>query len=367
MTDSRETGPKRLTPESALTQLRQESAVLIDVRGLHEYEQEHIAGAQSLPLTALDASRLPSGKTAIVYCATSKRSCAAATQLKEAGFASVVVLDGGIVGWKAAGLPTESAGRPLSGGRLRRWSILLYGLMAYLVFLASLLYTVGFLGGFLVPKTIDSGLAGATATSLLVDLGLLGLFAVQHSIMARPAFKVWWTRIIPPATERSTYVFATSVVLFLLLWLWQPLPAVVWQVGQPWTVIALWTSFGIGWTIVLVSTFLINHFDLFGLRQVYLYVSGQPYAPLPFRTPWLYRLVRHPIMVGFLIAFWAAPTMTQGHLLFAGVVTIYVLAALRLEERDLVAHYGETYSAYQRQVRMLLPLPTRHARRGKAR
>ena len=271
------------------------------------------------------------------------------------------------VGCKAAVLPRESANRSLAFGRIRRWSILLYGLLAYLLFLASFLYTVGFLAGFLVPKTIDSGSIGSVDTALVVDLCLLGLFAVQHSVMARPTFKGGWTRIIPPAVERSTYVLATSAVLFLLFWLWRPLPAVVWQAAKPWAVIALWTSFAIGWVVVLLSSFLINHFDLFGLRQVSLCFSGETYTPVPFRTSGLYRVVRHPIMVGFLIAFWATPTMTQGHLLFAAVVTMYILVALRLEERDLVAYYGETYSAYQRQVRMLLPLPTRFARRGKAR
>jgi protein-S-isoprenylcysteine O-methyltransferase Ste14 len=274
------------------------------------------------------------------------------------------VLEGGMVGWKAAGLPTESPDRSLPGGKILRSLVLLYGAIAYLLFLASFLYTVGFLGGFLVPKTIDSGSAAGTGTARLVDLGLLILFAVQHSVMARPAFKRWWTQIIPPAMERSTYVLATSLILVVLFWLWQPLPAVVWQATQPWTIVALWTSFGIGWVIVLVSTFLINHFDLFGLRQVYLHFAGQAYAPVPFRTRWLYRVVRHPIMLGFLIAFWSAPTMSQGHLLFAAIVTAYVLVALRLEERDLLAYYGDTYSAYQRQVRMLLPLPTG---RGQAR
>jgi methanethiol S-methyltransferase len=240
---------------------------------------------------------------------------------------------------------------------MSRWSVLVYGAVAYLIFLASILYAVGFVGGFLVPKDIDSGSEGATALALLINLALLSLFALQHSIMARPAFKRWWTRIIPPAMERSTYVLASSTSLFLMFWLWQPLPSVVWQVTEPWAVAALWAVFGIGWLIVLVSTFLINHFDLYGLRQVFLYFTEQPYTPVPFRTPWLYRVVRHPIMLGFLIAFWAIPTMTQGHLLFSAVVTAYVLIALQLEERDLRAHHGEAYTAYQRQVRMLVPLP----------
>jgi protein-S-isoprenylcysteine O-methyltransferase Ste14/rhodanese-related sulfurtransferase len=356
MTDSLETDPPRLTAASALAQLRQESAVLIDVRGPHEYEQEHIAGARSLPLTALDPALFPGGKTVIVYCATSKRSCAAAAQLKQAGFTAVAVLEGGIVGWKAVGLPTESTST-LSDRKRLRWLVLTYGVVAYLFFLVSFLYTIGFLGGFLVPKTIDSGSAGTKTTAFFINLGLLALFAAQHTVMARPAFKRWWTRIVPPAMERSTYVLATSAILFLLFRLWRPLPAVVWQAERTWMAVALWLAFGVGWVIVLVSTLQINHFDLFGLRQVYLYFSGQNYMPVPFRTPWLYRVVRHPIMVGFLIAFWATPKMTVGHLLFAAMVTIYVLFALRLEERDLLAHYGETYSAYQRQVRMLLPLP----------
>ena len=238
-----------------------------------------------------------------------------------------------------------------------RWFVLVHGVFAYLIFLGSFLYAVGFVGGLVVPKTIDSGAAEAASTAVLVNLGLLSVFAVQHSVMARPVFKRWWTRIIPPAMERSTYVLASSLILFLLFWLWQPLPSVVWQVTQPWAAIALWAVFGIGWLIVLISTFLIDHFDLFGLRQVFLYFNGQPNTPVPFRTPLLYRVVRHPIMLGFLIAFWAIPTMTQGHLLFAVVVTAYVLIALQLEERDLRAFHSEAYTAYQRQVPMLLPWP----------
>lgn len=246
---------------------------------------------------------------------------------------------------------------------MSRWMILLYGAVAYVIFLASFLYAVGFVGGFVVPKTIDSGPEGVTTTAILIDLALLSLFAVQHSVMARPVFKRWWTRIIPPAAERSTYVLASSLLLFLLFWQWRPLPGVVWNVTQPALAAILWALFGLGWLVVLVSTFLINHFDLFGLRQVYLHFTGQLYTPIPFTSPWLYRLVRHPIMVGFLIAFWATPTMTQGHLLFTAVVTAYVLVALQLEERDLLAYHGETYSAYQRQVRMLLPLPVVEGRK----
>ncbi|MBI3862843.1 MAG: isoprenylcysteine carboxylmethyltransferase family protein [Planctomycetia bacterium] len=240
-----------------------------------------------------------------------------------------------------------------------RWCVLAYGVVSYLVFFGSFLYAIAFVGAFPVPKTIDTGAAQAMPTAILVDLGLLSLFAVQHSVMARPAFKQWWTQFIPAAMERSTYVLASSLILVLLFWLWSPLPDVVWQIGHPVAVGVLWTLFGLGWLIVLVSTFLINHFDLFGLRQVFLFFTGQPYTPIPFRTPWLYRLVRHPIMLGFIIAFWATPTMTRGHLLFAAVVTAYVLIALRLEERDLVSYYGEAYTAYQRQVRMLVPFARR--------
>jgi len=240
---------------------------------------------------------------------------------------------------------------------MSRWIILLYGAVAYAIFLASFLYAIGFVGGFVVPKTIDSGPETATTTALLIDLALLSLFAIQHSVMARPFFKHWWTSVIPPAAERSTYVLLSSLILFLMFWQWRPLPDVVWSVTQPVLAAAVWAIFGLGWLIVLVSTFLINHFDLFGLRQVYLHFTGQAYTPIPFQTPWLYRIVRHPLMLGFVIAFWATPTMTQGHLLFAAVVTAYVLVALRFEERDLLAYYGETYSAYQRQAGMLVPRP----------
>jgi protein-S-isoprenylcysteine O-methyltransferase Ste14 len=237
--------------------------------------------------------------------------------------------------------------------------ILAYGVVAYLIFLGSLLYAIGFVGGVVVPKTIDSGPALGIGVAIVIDLALLSLFAVQHSVMARPAFKRWWTQVTPPAMERSTYVLASSLMLIVLFWLWQPLPNVVWDVTHPWVVGAFWVVFIAGWVVVVVSTFLIDHFDLFGLRQVVLNFTGEPYTPPSFRTPWLYRLVRHPIMLGFLIAFWATPMMTQGHLLFAAGVSAYVLIAIQLEERDLTAHYGETYSAYQREVSMLVPLPKR--------
>lgn len=239
---------------------------------------------------------------------------------------------------------------------MQRLVIFVYGLLAYLIFLASFLYAVGFVGGFVVPKTIDTGSESGIAVAIVIDLLLLSVFAVQHSVMARPFFKRWWTTIIPGAAERSTYVLASSLLLFLLFWQWQPLPGLVWKVAEPAWAAVLWSLFGLGWLIVLTSTFLINHFDLFGLRQVCLQFVGRPYTPIAFQTPWLYRVVRHPIMVGFLIAFWATPTMSHGHLLFAAVVTAYVIVALQFEERDLVHFHGDSYSQYQREVSMLLPL-----------
>lgn len=241
---------------------------------------------------------------------------------------------------------------------MNRVLALLYGTVCYAVFFATFLYAIAFVGGLIVPKGIDSGETTPLAESLIVNLGLLTLFAVQHSVMARPAFKRWWTRFIPQPVERSTYVMATNVALILLFRLWRPMPAVVWDIhGAP--RIAVWGMFWLGWLTVLVSTFLVNHFDLFGLRQVYLYATGRPYTPAEFRTPALYRLVRHPIMLGFIVAFWAAPTMTVGHSLFAAVTTVYILLAIQLEERDLVNYFGDEYRAYRRQVRMLIPIRRR--------
>jgi len=229
--------------------------------------------------------------------------------------------------------------------------------VSYLVFLASFLYAIGFVGNVFVPKSIDSGMRGSLPVAVFADTLLLALFAIPHSVMARPSFKRWWTRIVPPAVERSTYVLTSSLLLGLLFWQWLPIPSVLWGVTNPKGRFFLHVVFWVGWAIVLLSTFLISHFDLFGLRQVYLHASARPYTPLGFKYRSLYRYVRHPIMLGFLLAFWATPTMTAGHLLFAGATTAYILIALQLEERDLVGFHGEQYRAYQQQVRMLLPFP----------
>jgi methanethiol S-methyltransferase len=247
-----------------------------------------------------------------------------------------------------------------------------YGAVSYAIFFATFLYAAGFIGNFVVPKTLDGVPVGSLGTSLLIDLGLLGLFAVQHSVMARPAFKRMWTRIVPEAVERSTYVLASSLALILLFWAWRPLGGVVWDVQNPVGRGLLHAGFAFGWLLVLVATFLINHFDLFGLRQVWLHLRGRPYQPLPFRTPGPYRLVRHPLYVGWFFAFWSTPTMTVTHLLFAVMTTAYILIAIQFEERDLVAALPE-YASYRARVPMLIPVRrraaagTNQAQRGVAR
>jgi protein-S-isoprenylcysteine O-methyltransferase Ste14 len=230
----------------------------------------------------------------------------------------------------------------------------LYGAIAYVIFFVTFLYAIGFVGNVVVPKSIDSGREGVFWPSLIIDAILLGLFAIQHSVMARPGFKKAWTKLVPTVVERSTYVLLASLLLALVFWQWRPLLEVIWNVRNATISLILQVIFFAGWAIVLVSTFLINHFDLFGLRQVYL---QQKYTYLGFRKPGFYKFVRHPIMLGFIIAFWATPKMTLGHLVFAIATTAYILIAIQLEERDMVSIHGETYEEYRREVSMLLPLP----------
>ena len=241
---------------------------------------------------------------------------------------------------------------------MKRLSVLLYGVICYAVFFASFLYAIGFLGNVAVPTSIDAELTGTLPQALIIDIALLGLFALQHSIMARPAFKRRWTRFVPVAAERSTYVLFSSLALILLFWQWRPIGAVIWDVQSEIGRMVIYAGFAFGWVLLLVATFLINHFDLFGLRQVWLYFRGRPYTDLAFRTPSLYKVMRHPIYVGWLCIFWCAPTMTAAHLLFALMTTAYILIALRLEERDLIAAFPE-YADYRRRVPALLPLKLR--------
>jgi protein-S-isoprenylcysteine O-methyltransferase Ste14 len=231
----------------------------------------------------------------------------------------------------------------------------LYGVASYLVFFVTFLYAIGFVEDMVVPKTIDSGAAGPMARALIVNLVLMSIFAVQHSVMARPQFKRWWTNFVPPSVERTTYVLFASLALALLIWQWQPMPAVIWQIADADIAMAVTALSLVGWLIVLTSTFLINHFELFGLHQVTNNLSGRPMPALRFRTPLFYSFVRHPIYLGFIIAFWAAPTMTAGHLLFAAVVTAYIFVGIWLEERDLVDLFGDQYRQYKKRVAMLVP------------
>ncbi|MCM3901779.1 MAG: isoprenylcysteine carboxylmethyltransferase family protein [Pyrinomonadaceae bacterium] len=237
-----------------------------------------------------------------------------------------------------------------------RTAAFLYGLVCYLIFLVTFLYAIGFVGNLVVPKSIDSGPGVPLIEALLINTLLLSLFAIQHSVMARQWFKRAWTKIIPQPLERSTFVLLASLVLALLFWQWRPMQAVIWDVQNPTGRIVLQALFWMGWGGVLFSTYLIDHFSLFGLRQVYLYLKGLPDEPTSFKTPALYRVVRHPLYLGFVVAFWSAPRMTLGHLFFAAVCTAYIVLAIQFEERDLMEFYGDRYRKYRTQVSMLLPL-----------
>ncbi len=233
----------------------------------------------------------------------------------------------------------------------------IYGLVCYLIALIALLYNIGFVGNLIVPKTLDSNLDGSLVKGLLIDILLIGLFAIQHSLMARQSFKKWWTKIIPEPIERSTYVLMSSLALLLLFWQWHSLGGILWNIQNPIISNIIYAIYALGWLIVFLSTFMINHFDLFGLRQVYLYWLGQEYEDLEFRTLGFYKYIRHPIMLGIIISFWATPLMTVSHLVFAMGTTIYVLIGIKLEEEDMISIYGNLYQEYRQQVSMLIPVP----------
>lgn len=239
--------------------------------------------------------------------------------------------------------------------------VLIYGLICYAVFFVTFLYAIAFVGGFdqMVPKAIDTGVQGDLVMSIVINVVLLSIFAVQHSVMARPQFKAIWTKFVPPSMERSMYVLLGSAALILIFWQWQPMPTIVWDVHNELARRVIDGLFFFGWFFVLVSTFMIDHFELFGLKQVMHRMSGKTAPGMTFRMPGFYKFVRHPIMLGFIIAFWAAPTMSQGHLLFAVVTTAYIFVALQLEERDLVASLGDEYINYRMRVRMIFPFPRR--------
>jgi protein-S-isoprenylcysteine O-methyltransferase Ste14 len=233
----------------------------------------------------------------------------------------------------------------------------IYGLVSYVLFLVAFLYAIGFVESWVVPKAINDGAVGPVGTAVIINVLLLSLFAVQHSIMARPAFKERWTKIVPEPVERSTFVLITSVLLLFIFWQWRPMTGTIWHVEVAWARYALIGMSLVGWLLVLYATFLIDHFDLFGMRQVWLYLKGTPYTHPKFQENVLYRLVRHPLMLGFIVAFCFTPDMTTGHLLFAGVTTAYMIVAIQIEERDLIKFLGDDYRKYRTRVRMLIPLP----------
>jgi methanethiol S-methyltransferase len=242
---------------------------------------------------------------------------------------------------------------------LNRILVLFYGVAAYVIFFATFLYAFGFIGNIFVPKSIDSPPTTSLTEALLVNAALLSLFALQHSIMARQWFKRMATRIIPEPAERATYVLFSSLALILMFWQWQPMGGTVWQIENTLGQAVMYAAFALGWMIVLVSTFMINHFDLFGLRQAALYFMRRRYTPLQFRTPFFYKHVRHPLYFGWLLAFWCTPVMTAAHLFFAVMTTSYILVAIQFEERDLIRQHGETYRAYRERVPMILPVGSR--------
>lgn len=247
---------------------------------------------------------------------------------------------------------------------MKRLLTLVYGVVCYAIFFGTFLYAIGFVGNLWVPRAIDSTPTTDIGAAVLINIALLGVFALQHSVMARPAFKRWWTRMVPQVAERSTYTLLSSLALILLFWQWRPIGVVIWNVENEIGRALLYAGFAFGWGLVLVSTFLINHFDLFGLRQVWLYFRGRPYSPLAFKMPVFYRIVRHPLYVGWFFAFWCTPTMTAAHLLFAIMTTAYILVAIQLEERDLIAAHPE-YAEYRRRVPMLVPFGKRRERAAK--
>jgi methanethiol S-methyltransferase len=250
---------------------------------------------------------------------------------------------------------TQAIRQDTQGNPLARVVALLYGLVAYLVFFATFLYAVGFVSGLMVPKSINTGTVVPTIEAVVVNILLMSLFAMQHSVMARRQFKAWWTKFVPKSVERSTYVLFASLALVLLFWLWRPISTVIWQVTDSRISMAIVGLSFVGWLIVLTSTFLINHFELFGLHQVANNLAGHPMPAPRFRTPLYYKFVRHPIYLGFIIAFWATPSMTAGHMLFAAVTTAYIIVGILLEERDLVDLFGDDYRRYKDRVSMLLP------------